>query len=114
MKYTKYIGPATYQGKLYNAGAYPGVVPSLSSSDLVQGEVYKLLMPRLTLQTLDRYEECGADFPEPAEYIRTLQPIRMKDGRILSAWLYLYNRPVEKLHRLLSGDFLKRQMLKKT
>lgn len=98
---------ATYQGKLYRLGAYPGVVPSIKTSDKVQGEVYRLLFPALALQKLDRYEECSAGFPEPAEYLRTIQPVRMKNGKAISVWLYLYNRPVEGLQRLTSGNFMK-------
>lgn len=106
MKSAEFIGHAAYQGKLYNIGAYPGVVPSNQPSDRVQGEVYRLLMPTLTLQRLDRYEECGAGFPKPAEYVRKIQPVQLMNDEIISAWIYLYNRPVRGRQRLPSGDFM--------
>ncbi|CAG7855940.1 hypothetical protein MCAMS1_00258 [biofilm metagenome] len=107
LKHCEFIGSATYQGKLYNIDAYPGAVPSDKSTDRVIGEVYHLLKPRLTLSRLDNYEECSSHFPEPTEYIRTIQPVQFVNGETISAWIYLYNYPVDKLASVRSGDFIK-------
>ena len=70
------------------------------------GEVYRLHDPRAALIELDRYEEFGPDFPEPAEYVRRELPVTMAGGDCLTAWVYLYNRPVSEDARILCGDFL--------
>ena len=102
-----FVGEASYQGVMYKVGRYPGVVPSRNSSDQVRGEVYRLRQPALVLPQLDRYEQCRPDLPERAEYIRERQAVRLRNGKRLTAWVYLYNRPVERLPRVPSGDFLK-------
>lgn len=106
LKHSEFIGYATYQGKLYNVDAYPGVVPSLKSSDRIVGEVYHLLKPDLILSRLDKYEECSDNFLKPTEYIRTIQPVQFVNGEIITAWIYLYNHSVDKLPLVPSGDFI--------
>jgi gamma-glutamylcyclotransferase (GGCT)/AIG2-like uncharacterized protein YtfP len=107
LKHSEFISYATFQGKLYNVDAYPGVVPSCHSSDRVVGEVYHLLKPDFILSRLDKYEECSVNFPEPTEYIRTVQQVQCINSETMSAWIYLYNHPVDKLPPLPSGDFIK-------
>ncbi|MEY4211694.1 MAG: hypothetical protein RLZ92_2075 [Pseudomonadota bacterium] len=100
-----WIGPASYQGKLYQIADYPAAVASSNPSDKVYGEVYQLFNADLW-STLDDYEECSPSFPEPTEYLRTLQMVYLANGQALEAWLYLYNRPVNTLKVIESGDFL--------
>lgn len=100
------IGDATYQGRLYRVSYYPGVVPSDDPADLVRGEVYRLRNPDPVLRRLDDYEACGPRFRQPTEYVRVSQEIRLRDSQSLSAWVYLYNRPVRTLRRLPDGEFL--------
>ena len=73
---------------------YPRVVPSDDPADIVQGEVYRLRNRDLVLSRLDEYEECGPGFKEPTEYMRLSQEIRLRTGETLSAWVYVYNRPI--------------------
>ena len=47
------IGDATYQGRLYRIGYYPGGVPSDDPVDVVRGEVYRLRNPNPVLRRLD-------------------------------------------------------------
>jgi gamma-glutamylcyclotransferase (GGCT)/AIG2-like uncharacterized protein YtfP len=105
-RHADFVGDATYQGKLYKIDYYPGVVASEDPSDVVHGEVYRLREPDLVLSRLDQYEECGPGFPEPTEYTREIQPVRLRSGETISAWLYLYNRPTDNLELVSSGDFL--------
>ena len=106
-RHANLVGEATYQGKLYKIDYYPGVAPSKVTSDVVMGEVYHLCDPDLVLLQLDQYEECGAEFAEPTEYIRVLQDVRLQNGEMNSAWIYLYNQPLSSLDLIPSGDFLK-------
>ena len=106
-KYANFVGEATYQGKLYKINYYPGAVPSKITSDEVTGEIFRLCDPNLVLSRLDQYEECGTGFKEPTEYIRVLQDVRLLNGEIYSAWIYLYNRTLCNIHLIPSGDFLK-------
>ena len=102
----QWVGRATYQGRLYRIDRYPGVVPSKEPQDQVHGDLYQIEDTKSLFPQLDLYEECGPSFPQPAEYIRTIQTIRCQDGRILDAWIYLYNRPTEERQWIPSGDFL--------
>jgi len=105
-QYAEYVGAACYQGLLYKIEDYPGVVPSENHADLVQGEVYKLYDLELILSQLDQYEECGACFLQPTEYLRELWDVRLQSGKLIQAWLYRYNRLTNCLELLPSGDFL--------
>jgi gamma-glutamylcyclotransferase (GGCT)/AIG2-like uncharacterized protein YtfP len=106
-RYADFVGKGTYQGRLYKIDNYPGVIPSGDPTDQVHGEVFCLREPEILLSRLDQYEECGPGFPEPSEYVRKKQEVRLKNGRKLTAWIYIYNRPVKGLQWIASGDFLK-------
>ena len=101
-----FVGEASYQGKLYKIDDYPGVVASENKTDLVQGEVYQLHDADFILPQLDDYEECGPSYLQPTEYVRELCEVRLKNGQIIQAWLYRYNRPTDTLELLASGDFI--------
>ncbi len=104
-RYATYISHATFQGRLYKVIYYPGVVPSNHVNDCVKGEVYRLHDPELGLSQLDLYEECDLSFNQPTEYVREIQPVRLSNGEIIPAWIYLYNWPTSKLEWIKSGDF---------
>lgn len=110
-KHAEFIDDAAYQGKLYKIDAYPGAVPSDDPDDAVQGEVYKLHQADAVLPLLDRYEEFGPEFPEPNEYTRRKQALLLKNGRTMTAWVYLYNHPTEGLELIESGNFLNKPPL---
>ena len=105
-QYASFLAGGTYQGRLYLVGNYPGVVPSPNPSAKVRGEVYALHRPEIILPKLDAYEECGPDFSEPTEYLRQRQAVVLANGSTCHAWVYLYNRPTDKLILISSGDFL--------
>ncbi len=100
-----FVDEAVFQGRLYLVHHYPGVVASESPADSVRGEVYALRDVGL-LEKLDTYEGIGADAPQPTEYVRRRQQVRLARGETVEAWVYLYNWPVDKFERLESGDFL--------
>jgi len=107
-QHATFVGSGNYQGLLYGIDYYPGAVPSDDPHDHVFGDIYCLTEPDRVLVELDRYEECGLGFSEPAEYIRIRQEIRLQCGDTLSAWVYVYNRPTDHLPLLSSGNFLDR------
>jgi gamma-glutamylcyclotransferase (GGCT)/AIG2-like uncharacterized protein YtfP len=106
-KYAEFVHEATCPGKLYKVGHYPGMVPSDNARDIVYGEVYLLQSTDIVLPLLDQYEEYGRGFPEPNEYSRQQQTVFLKNGNIVTAWIYIYNHPTEGLELIEPADFLK-------
>ena len=104
-EHATFVGCGTFQGKLYDLGAYPGAVPSENATDVVAGEVYALHDPERVLAILDRYEGC-ADEPPPTEFRREKARITLQDGMRIEAWIYLYNWPTAGLPRIPSGDYV--------
>ena len=105
------LGPATFAGRLYDFGAYPGVVDAdASSAARVHGELYEIVThSQLVFERLDAYEECGPGFAEPTEYVRERRPVRLAaDGADYSAWIYLYNHSLAGAQFVPGGDYIKR------
>ena len=68
------LGAAITQGRLYDLGEYPGLVPTTDTAELVHGEVYELHDAELSFAWLDAYEGImpGAT---AAEYTRVARPV---------------------------------------
>ncbi|MDH5325460.1 MAG: gamma-glutamylcyclotransferase [Gammaproteobacteria bacterium] len=103
---SQFVGEATMQGLLYEIDGYPGAVESSEPAHCVFGELYALVQPS-TLSWLDRYEECGCEFPYPQEYERKLIDIVMYTGEPQTAWAYIYQRKTGNLQRIESGDYVR-------
>jgi gamma-glutamylcyclotransferase (GGCT)/AIG2-like uncharacterized protein YtfP len=101
-----FIGEATCRGRLYLVKHYPGLVETDEPTDIVFGEVYRLRARDELLREFDMYEACGADFPEPTQYVRKMLEVALNDGAASEAWTYIYNWPVAHLPRIASGRFL--------
>lgn len=101
-----FLGKATFQGLLYDLGAYPGVVPSHNPDDRVSGEVYALKSPDLIFEVLDRYEAYNPNDVASSLYLRVKADVVLEDGRKIQSWIYLYNRGVKGTRRIDSGDYL--------
>jgi gamma-glutamylcyclotransferase (GGCT)/AIG2-like uncharacterized protein YtfP len=99
------IGCGWLRGRLYEISGYPGAVLSDDPADRVVGELYRLADPTTILTRLDDYEEAAEHFPPPREYRRCRVEIRQDDGRSVTAWIYLYNRPTENLKPIAGGDY---------
>lgn len=95
------IGKGTVEGILYDTGEYPALVPG---SGLAHGMVYAFDDPEL-LSTLDEYEGVGPDEEQPNLYLRQTVKVTT-DRKILSAWAYIYNRPVDALKVIARGHYL--------
>ena len=103
----EFFGEATVAGRLYDLGEYPGLVLSSDGSDRVKGELYRLNESTAgnTLSVLDDYEGMGPTDPLPHEYRRALVTAYLSDGRSMTAWAYILDRPSTSLPRIMSGDF---------
>jgi len=101
-----FISVARFEGLLYLIDTYPGVLASQNKNDWVVGEVYQLRDENIILKKLDHYEECSPEFQQPTEYIRTQQKVVLDNGNTCTAWVYIYNWPVNEINRIVSGDFL--------
>ena len=99
-----HVGPARFNGRLYRITHYPGVIPSSSAAEWVFGDLYTLKDIDL-LKDLDRYEGCGPDDPPPTQYLRQRHTVTLLSGPSIEAWIYIYNRPVERLKWIVSGRF---------
>jgi gamma-glutamylcyclotransferase (GGCT)/AIG2-like uncharacterized protein YtfP len=102
-----FIGPARFQGRLYDLGTYPGVIASPDPADSVMGDLYALRQPERLLATLDNYEGYRPDQPAASLYLRKLAPIALLGGADHTGWIYLYNRPVYPDQWIASGDYLR-------
>jgi len=106
---TELVGPGTRPGaRLYAVDWHPAAVPSPDRADVVHGEVYLLHDPDTVLEALDRYEGCGPDDPEPRFFRREAWTVELTGGEVVQAWVYLWNRPVDGLPRISSGDWRRR------
>lgn len=84
------LGRATVTGSIYRVEHYPAFRPQPDGQ--VQGELYRLHTPEVTLAVLDEYE--GEEFE------RIVVNVANKD-----AWLYQYKGNPAEEARIASGDF---------
>ncbi|RIV22251.1 gamma-glutamylcyclotransferase [Fibrisoma montanum] len=131
-----YVGTGYLPGKLFEVDWYPGAVyqpteanstgpnrsdvpsdltrsrsdgtsdpyvPLTNHVPLITGDVFRLHHPAEMLTFLDDYEDVSAD--GTGLYVRELLPVTLL-GQPITAWVYLYNRPVTQLVLIESGDFL--------
>jgi len=92
------VGPCSVTGSLYDLGWYPGLVLDPAGAPVV-GEVLELLDPS-ALAEFDRFEGYDPATPDTGEYRRVVvdQPV--------TAWIYVYGRPVRPGQRVVGGDWL--------
>ena len=68
----EWLGQARLRGLLYRVDWYPALVMDADEMGWVIGDLFRMTDPATILAWLDRYEECGPDFPEPQEYRRVI------------------------------------------
>lgn len=74
------IGPATIRARLYDFGAYPGLVLAPDAPDAIaHGEVLRLFDAAATFAWLDRYEMIEPGEEETSEYARVVAEVTMSD-----------------------------------
>jgi gamma-glutamylcyclotransferase (GGCT)/AIG2-like uncharacterized protein YtfP len=94
---------ATTPGQLYELGRYPGLIATETHNEVVHGELVLLSDPAATLPWLDDYEAISPDPHADNEYVRQLRDVMIVGGPSISAWSYLYVRPVTGLKRIATG-----------
>jgi gamma-glutamylcyclotransferase (GGCT)/AIG2-like uncharacterized protein YtfP len=93
-------------GRLYQATDFPVLVPDPQGVE-VTGEVYRVFAPPAAFLRLDQYEGFDPASPDTSEFRRDLVPVAMNDGRMVTAWAYIYQRPLFDLQPIPHGDYAK-------
>jgi gamma-glutamylcyclotransferase (GGCT)/AIG2-like uncharacterized protein YtfP len=104
---SRLVGPATLRGRLYDFGAYPGVV--LAPDDptaMVHGEVLEIADPARTFQWLDRYEMIEPGDEAQAEYARVVAVARLAGGGEVQTLVYVTRRDVAGLTPVAGGRWM--------
>lgn len=97
------LGRFRLEGILYDLGPYPALAPG---KGVVHGELYEILDSGV-LPTMDAYE--AFDPARPAKFsVYLRERWRLADPNV-DSWVYVYNRPVRGLPRVLGGDWLARR-----
>jgi gamma-glutamylcyclotransferase (GGCT)/AIG2-like uncharacterized protein YtfP len=95
--------------RLFDLGEYPGAKPTTIKSKEVFGKIYEVDPEYFNsvLVTLDDYEEYNPDKKEESLYIRKITPVTTEDGNLSKAWVYWYNKPINKKSEIETGDYKK-------
>jgi gamma-glutamylcyclotransferase (GGCT)/AIG2-like uncharacterized protein YtfP len=102
------LGFGTIAGRLYDLGAYPGVVLDGAGSR-VRGELLIAdddQLMRDALHRLDRYEGCRSDDPPAGLYRRETTVTSLDDGAAVECFVYVYNRDLSRADLIVSGCWL--------
>ena len=121
-RHARWEGRGRLAGRLFMAEGYPAAVAAPAGSQWVVGDLYRVWRPASLFAVLDRYEDAHLsgpadrlpdratdrppDRPALGEYRRERHRIAAEDGSRRLAWVYVYNRSVEGLTPIASGDFL--------
>ena len=97
------VGPASIVGQLYDLGRYPVLVINGGMTDRVHGELIEISAPAITFPWLDAYEGIGRNASGADEYQRVEQSVEQAAGGAMTAWVYVYQKPIAGLPRIQSG-----------
>ena len=92
------VSACVVEGVLYDAGAYPGLVPG---GDRVSAELWRCVSPK-ALEILDEWENYHPDRPGQSEYVRRPISLLEPGGQ---AWVYHWNLPTDTLRPIEGGDW---------
>jgi gamma-glutamylcyclotransferase (GGCT)/AIG2-like uncharacterized protein YtfP len=98
---TKFVGPASIEGRLYDLGRFPGLIAAPGGGRVV-GDLLRLRNPAATFDVLDRYE--GAVTARRPLFRRVRLHVSTKRGR-RRAWMYVYARRAVPGRRIAGGDY---------
>ena len=103
----EFLGAGRVRGRLFDLGAYPGLVPAVTRAERVLGELYAI-RGRRTLARLDAYEDYDPRRPEHSLFVRREALVELDSGATTTAWVYWYAGPAGRGRRIASGDYLQR------
>lgn len=95
-----FLDEGSTSGVLVSLGNYPGLIDGAGT---VRGEVYRFDDLPAALDVLDDVEEFDATDPDASLYLRVARPVKMDDGRDVTAWTYVYNQECAGAPRIESG-----------
>lgn len=98
------VGHGSVRGRLYQAAEFPVLVID-PQGEAVTGEVYRVFAPQAAFGRLDQYEGFDPTSPDTSEFRRDPVPVALNDGRTVTAWAYVYQRPVSDLQPIPHGDY---------
>jgi len=104
-RHCSFVKKGYFKGRLYDIGEYPGAVADGKAEGYVYGSIYLMDNAPLVLEKLDDYEGYGPEQEQPNLFIRRLAEIETS-GRSINCWVYLYNREVDGLGVIISGNYL--------
>jgi len=86
------VGAGTIRGRLYDLGAYPGVVLDDVAGE-VRGEVFAVPDAE-TLARMDAYEGYYAGDAVASLFLRVRVAVALEGGASEDCWVYVYNGPL--------------------
>ena len=90
-----WMGAASVNGHLYEVDWYPGLVLDDSGAEVI-GDLYEV--PADKLDALDEFEG--------SEYKRVRTMVQTAEDKAMSAWVWEWDRGIEGLSQIASGDWL--------
>lgn len=109
MEGLRLAGRASISGRLHDAGWHPAAVESSDPADRIIGELYAIDGDAdARMAALDEYEGIDTAHPALSLFRRWVVTAERDDGTGVPAWVYFYNRPVDSMPRVTSGDWLRR------
>jgi gamma-glutamylcyclotransferase (GGCT)/AIG2-like uncharacterized protein YtfP len=94
-------------GMLYNVSWFPGVVLNNFTTNKVYGTLFKIEAVDTVFDVLDAYEGVDKTNAYKSLFVRQLVKVHADDHQCYTAWIYIYNKAVDDLELIPSGDFLK-------
>ena len=106
-KYFTLVGQGYVKGKLYDTGEYP-VASTTTDEKYLVGELYAINNINefnWAIEQLDDYEGLNVEPGETPMYIREKVIVTCEHQKI-EAWVYWYNKDVNNLLEIASGDLM--------
>ena len=98
------LGAARARGRLYSFGRYPGAKFDSQADGYVHGELYRLNDVD-AFSFLDEYEGLEPIDNQSRGFAREIIAVETAEGRIASAWAYVYKGSTQEVPVVRSGDW---------
>lgn len=90
----RYVGQGKVGALMYDLGKYPGAIQNRSGG-VVIGDVFLLNDAPKVLTILDKYEGISEEGSSKDEFVRKKKRVKLRSGKQINAWIYLYNKKTE-------------------